>query len=169
MRTLCLRCLPCWKGIGVQDSDGFYEPLAYGAWWGWAGLLVLLAVAGWLTYVLVSTRNRADQIVPGRLTPAADGGLLRETYRERMDTVVDAAKAGRISLRSAHQELSLLARKYVRDAYGVDAPRMTLDEVARHPLPGLAAALEQLYPGEFGPEPLPSIDVSAAAAKSVVA
>lgn len=153
----------------MQDSDGFYAPLAYGAWWGWAGLLVLLAVAGWLTYVLVSTRRPAAAKVPGRLTPAADGGMLRKTYLERMDTVVGDAKAGRISLRSAHQELSLLARKYVRDAHGVDAPRMTLDEVARHPLPGLASALEQLYPGEFGPEPLPSIDVSAAAAKSVVA
>ncbi|MEE2568669.1 hypothetical protein V1638_04580 [Pseudarthrobacter sp. J64] len=153
----------------VQDGEGFYAPLAYGAWWGWAGFAVLLVTAGWLAWVFVATRRRkVTAPAPVRLTPKADAGLLRETYLERMDAVVADTRAGRIPLRSGHQELSLLARKYVRDASGVDAPRMTLDEISRHPVPVLASALEQLYPGEFGPEPLPSIDASAKAAKSVV-
>lgn len=151
----------------MQDSDGFYGPLAYGAWWGWAGVVVLGLVAAWFAFVLLSTRRPA----PGRtvrLPPGADGASLRVTYLERMDAVTDDARSGRIPLRMAHQELSLLLRKYVRDASGVDAPRMTLDEITRHSLPGVATALQQLYPAEFGPEPLPSIDASAAAAKAVV-
>ena len=39
------------------------------------------------------------------------------------------AAAGTRSDRSAHQELSLLIRSFVRDASGVDATRMTLAEL----------------------------------------
>lgn len=152
----------------MQAEPEFYGPLQYASVWVWAGVGLLVLVAAWYAIVFAATRaprGEEDRQRPGRLTDLAG---LKAVYLQRIDDVERDAAAGKRSARESHQELSLLLRKFVRDATGVDAPRMTRADLAEHPLPAAASAVGQLYPAEFGPEPLPSVAGSAAAARKAV-
>jgi len=148
----CLPCSRCWNGTAVENSSGFYAPLAYSAWLPWAGAGILLLVAGWLAFVVVSTRQGTGAATAARPAPPSDPSAVKREYLRRIDAVAADAAAGRLSARAAHQELSLLIRGFVRDAAGIDAPRMTLAELSRQGVPAAASAISSLYPVEFGPE-----------------
>jgi hypothetical protein len=152
----------------VHDNAGFYGPLQYSPLWLWAGTGLLALVLGWYVFVLLSTRTRPVPAAAPRFTPPSDINSLKEAYLLRIDAVVADAAAGRLTSRASHQELSLLVRKFTRDVTGVDAPRMTLAELASHPLPAAANAVGLLYPGEFGAEPLPPLARSAETARQAV-
>jgi uncharacterized protein (DUF885 family) len=151
----------------VQADPGFQGPLQYSPAWLWAGLGLLLLVAAWYIFVFTSTRQprRDTADVPAPLT---DLPALKAAYLQRISDVEQKAAAGSLAARAAHQEISLLLRRFVRDATGVDAPRMTHADLAEHPLPAAADAIWALYPGEFGPEPLPAVAASAATAREAV-
>ena len=152
----------------MQADSGFYGPLQYGPEWMWAGVALLVLVAAWYAVVLAATRRprEAREVKPS--AQLTDLAALKAAYLQRIDDVERDAAAGTRSVRSSHQEISLLLRKFVRDATGVDAPRMTHADLARYPLPAAAAAVGALYPAAFGPEPVPSVASSAAAARGAV-
>lgn len=152
----------------MQDEYGFYGPLQYSPGWMWLGLALLVLVAGWFAFVFLSTRKQRVPAASPRFTPPSDIAGLKEAYLQRIDAVAADADSGRLTARASHQELSLLVRKFVRDVTGVDAPRMTLAELHRHPLPPAAEAVGRIYPGEFGAEPLPSVAHSAETARQAV-
>ena len=164
-------------GTDVVDGD-FFGPLDYSAWFPWVGLGLLVLVAAWYTYVLPSTRRRpavrtAAQTAPSAPFAAPDLARLRRDYLQRIDAVDREAAAGTRSNRSAHQELSLLVRGFVRDASGVDAPRMTLAELravspAARNLPAAADAVAAMYPGEFATAPASAVPDAAETARGVV-
>jgi hypothetical protein len=173
------------------DGD-FLGPLDYSAWFPWAGLGLLVLVAGWCGYVVLSTRRRppVPQAVPPDPGPAAGPDLarLRREYLQRIDAVAGGAAAGTRSGRSAHQELSLLLRSFVRDASGLDATRMTLAELralGQAPpmqappgrttphtttpgLPALSRAVAALYPAAFGPAAASGVPEAADTAREVI-
>ena len=173
------------------DSD-FLGPLDYSAWFPWAGMGLLVLVAGWCGYVFLSTRRRppVPPAVPPDPGPAAGPDLarLRREYLQRIDAVAGGAAAGTRSGRSAHQELSLLLRSFVRDASGLDATRMTLAELrvlsqppashatpGRRPpsqlpagLPALSRAVAALYPAAFGPAAASGVPEAADTAREVI-
>jgi hypothetical protein len=151
----------------VPADPGFHGPLQYSPVWLWAGLALLLLVAAWYIFVFTSTRQPGGDTahVAARLT---DLPALKAAYLQRINDVEHKAAAGSMAPRTAHQEISLLLRYFVRDATGVDAPRMTHADLAEHPLPAAAAAVAALYPGQFGPEPLPAVAASAATAREAV-
>jgi hypothetical protein len=155
------------KGTAVQADPAFYGPLQYSPVWMWAGAALLALVAAWYAAIFASTRRPRDTAVrrPAALT---DLPALKNAYLERLDDLEREAAAGRLSLRAAHQEISLLLRSFVRDVTGVDALRMTRQDLERHPLPAAAAVVGILYPAEFGMEPLPPVAVSAASARNAV-
>lgn len=152
----------------MQDNGGFYAPLQYSQLWLWAGIGLLVLVLGWYAAVFLSTRKRPAPAASPRFTPPSDIQGLKEAYLQRIDAVEADAAAGWLTSRASHQELSLLVRKFTRDVTGIDAPRMTLAELGSHPLPAAATAVGRLYPGEFGPEPLPPLARSAEAARQAV-
>jgi hypothetical protein len=152
----------------VQDNPGFYWPLQYSPLWTWAGTALLVLVLAWYGFVFLSTRKGRVPVAAPRFTPPSDIHSLKEAYLQRIDAVTADAYAGRVTARASHQALSLLVRKFMRDVTGVDASRMTLAELDRHPLPAAADAVSRLYPGEFGPEPLPPVDVSAETVRRAV-
>lgn len=155
----------------MQADPGFYGPLQYSPAWLWCGAALLALVAGWYAYVFASTRKaeRSAQrsSKPGR-SALTDLPALKAAYLQRINEVEEAAAAGHLEARGAHQQLSLLLRGFVRDATGVDATRMTHHDLARHPLPAAADVVQALYPAEFGPGPLQSVSVSAAKASAAV-
>jgi len=155
----------------VQADPGFFGPLQYSPLWMCGGLLLLALVAGWYAFVLAATRaaNRPAPTGSGPVRPAlTDLPALKAAYLQRIHDVEQAAAAGILEARPAHQEISLLLRGFVRDATGVDATRMTHQDLVRHPLPAAAGVVEALYPAEFGPGPLPSVAASAARASAAV-
>lgn len=152
----------------MQVDPAFIGPLQYSPLWAWAGAALLAFVAAWYATVFAATRRRGTTDagrVPAALT---DLDTLKAAYLRRIDDVERSAAAGHLSQRAAHQEISLLLRRFVRDATGVDALRMTREDLVRHPLPAAAAAIEALYPAEFGLEPLPPVAASAANARNTV-
>lgn len=157
----------------MEDDSGFYAPLAYSAWLPWAGFGLLLLVAAWLAFVLVSTRQRKGAVPAASAGPPSDPSSLKRDYLRRIDAVAGDAAAGRLSARASHQELSLLIRSFVRDIAAIDAPRMTLAELHRQGIPAAALAISRLYPAEFSPgprdtEPRDSVAAAAEAAREVV-
>lgn len=153
----------------MQADPEFYGPLQYGPVWMWAGVALLVLVAAWYAFVLAATRRPPREVREvNRPAPLTDLAALKAAYLQRIDDVERDAVAGKRGARDSHQEISLLLRKFVRDATGVDAPRMTQADLASHPLPAAAAAVGALYPAAFGPEPVPSVASSAAAARRAV-
>ncbi|MET4095192.1 hypothetical protein ABIB51_002118 [Arthrobacter sp. UYCu712] len=122
---------------------------------GGAGIAV--PVGAWYTCVFLATRRqRAARGAKGAVpsTPPPDLRGLQRDYLERIDAVALEAGAGIRYARSSHQELSLLIRSFVRDASGVDAPRMTLAELravtgAGQPFSAVADAVGRSYPAAF--------------------
>lgn len=161
-------CSHSWKGTVVQADSEFHGPLQYSPVWMWAGLSLLLLLAGWYVFVFTSTRRPRMDKNAADVAPLTDLPALKAAYLQRITDVEHHAAAGNLAARSAHQEISLLLRRFVRDATGVDAPRMTHADLAEHPLPAAAAAIAALYPGEFGPEPLPAVEATAATARKAV-
>lgn len=152
----------------MQADPGFYGPLQYGPAWMWAGVALLALVAAWYGVVLAATRRPREAHAVHRPARLTDLAALKAAYLQRIDDVERDAAAGTRSARGSHQEISLLLRKFVRDATGVDAPRMTQSDLAGHPLPAAAAAVGALYPAAFGPDPVPPVASSAAAARRAV-
>lgn len=175
---------------GGLAGAGFLAPLQYSGWFLWAGLGLLTLVAAWYTFVLLGTRRR-PAAREGAPTPEAPQGStpdlarLRDEYLRRIDAVDREAAAGTRSVRSAHQELSLLIRSFIRDASGVDAPRMTLAELraagsaaprqpgaqyfpSEHHVRAAADAVAGLYQGAFAAAPASAVPDAARAAREVV-
>ncbi|MDP9983066.1 hypothetical protein J2W14_002468 [Pseudarthrobacter oxydans] len=175
-----------------MDGD-FFGPLEYSGWFPWAAFGLLVLVAVWYAYVFRSTRRRpgGQQAVQAPAPPAVavpDLARLRRDYLERIDAVDREAAAGTRSGRSAHQELSLLIRSFVRDASGVDATRMTLAELraagrvtavvpasgvgaagpAAPGIPAAADAIAALYPAAFAAGPASGAADAARTAREVV-
>jgi hypothetical protein len=134
----------------------------------WAGLALLVLVACWYVAVWAATRRRAPGTAGRRTAALTDLPALKAAYLQRIDDAERRGAKGQLSLRATHQEISRLLRSFIRDAAGVDALRMTRQDMRDHPLPAAADAVDALYPGEFGPEPLPSAAAAAARAREVV-
>lgn len=152
----------------MQADPGFYAPLQYSPWWLWAGIALLALVAGWYVFIFAATRRRPPGTEAERCAALTDLPALKAAYLQRIDDAERRAAEGRLGLRATHQEISILLRRFIRDATGIDALRMTRDDLAQHPLPAAAEAVDALYPGEFGPEPLPPASAAAARAREVV-
>ncbi|MBB6403222.1 hypothetical protein [Arthrobacter sp. AZCC_0090] len=151
----------------MQDNPGFYAPLQYNDQWIWAGCGLLLLVACWLGWVLWPNRRTTVAPAPAGVPPSGLPGL-RERYLAGIDAVVADAGAGRIPERDAHQQLSILLRAFASEASGVDATRMTLQELHRNGLRPIAAGVAGMYPAEFGPGQQGAVAESAEAARQAV-
>lgn len=152
----------------MQADPGFYGPLPYNPAWVWCGAAILALVAGWYAYLWWSTRAVPTSPAAPTRPALTDLPALKAAYLQRIQDVDRDAAAGTLEARAAHQQISMLLRGFVRDATGVDATRMTQQDLAQHPLPAAADAVEALYPAEFGPGPLPSVGASAARAAAAV-
>ncbi|WP_285245297.1 hypothetical protein [Pseudarthrobacter sp. fls2-241-R2A-127] len=152
----------------MQADPGFYGPLPYNPAWVWCGAAILALVAGWYAYLWWSTRAAPTSLAAPTRPALTDLPALKAAYLQRIQDVDRDAAAGTLEARAAHQQISLLLRGFVRDATGVDATRMTQQDLAQHPLPAAADAVEALYPAEFGPGPLASVGASAARAAAAV-
>lgn len=156
-----------------MPADDFYPPMLYSSLWTVVGLLLLTAIAGWGLLVWWRTRApRAGRVRPVWNTPEGRLAQLKAEYIARIDEVIRRSIRGELPVRDAHQEISALVRRFVEEAIGVSAPRMTLTDLRASGVPALGPVTDvvgRLYPGEFGVDGAATLEESAQAARAVVA
>jgi hypothetical protein len=127
----------------------FNGPVAYGDRWIWLALLGLALVVLYYVAVVWLTRERAPE------SPAwapADSPSARHEHLDRIARIEADVRAGRLSARDGHQQLSETVRSYVGQVSHLPAPTMTLADF-RHQAPrALTDAIELMYPPEFAPD-----------------
>jgi hypothetical protein len=159
----------------MSAGDELYPPAQYGG--GWIllalGILVLLALAGWLLFFL--TRPKRSVTLPGQLPIAPPTGdvlsMLRTEYDARIAQIEAAYRAGSLSARSANLELSRVVRAFVNEYSGLEAPVLALDDLVKMGVqPALVEALARhYYPSAFRRGPALDPQAGAEAARKVVA
>ena len=107
---------------GVED---LLPPEAYSTWVPVVGGVLLLAVAGWYAFVLLSTRH------PDR--PKEAGPLSREgraRFEKEVHDALLAYQRGEQDLRGLHLELARIMRAFASERIGQDVQSWTAGEIA---------------------------------------
>ena len=118
----------------------------------WVVLAVVLAVLVMAYYVAVAHWARLG------FEPDVEASALEEARAEHLkqiDSIEASLRAGRLSLRTAFQELSLTVRSFVDDVTEVPARFMALEDLRHSADPRVADAIARMYPPEFEPEETP--------------
>lgn len=149
----------------MQDNPGFHGPLQYEGHWLWLGLLILLIVAAWYTWIFWP---RPASPSGSGYKRNADVAALRAACLSAIDSVVADAHAGRIAEREAHQQLSFLVRGFAASVTGRPVTSMTLQELAKEGLDPITSGIALIYPSEFAPRLAGTVKDSAAAARQAV-
>ncbi|MEE6281763.1 hypothetical protein [Georgenia sunbinii] len=110
----------------MSGADSLLPPEAYSWWVPALGGGLLLLVALWFTYVLLSTR-RPD---PTKQPPMT--GDARGRYEIAVDGAVADYRSGELDLRSLHLRLARLMRDFASDRIGRDVRPWTRSEIAAH-------------------------------------
>lgn len=139
----------------MPTGNGLFPPVQYSPLWGMLALLVVLALAAFYVLVPYLTRSRetaAPEPEPDTSWLPIDATALRSKYEQLITDVEAAHNRGELSLRAAHQRLSLVLRLFAYETSGIRAPQMTLGELRElrdaRAVP-LTAAVAKLYPGAF--------------------
>lgn len=134
----------------MPGDDLLYPPTQYGGGW----LLLLLALVALLVVgavlVAVLTRPRRAPVAPA-VPVAVALQQLRGEYLARIDDIERRARSGELDARRAHAELSRLMRGFVNEYSGLEAPVLTLQDLAARGVhPALVDALGRFsYPSLF--------------------
>ena len=152
----------------MPDIDDFFPPLGYDWWW-W--LVLPLFIALLVLWIVLSKRFAR---MPGwRLRTAGGPSVPKvlplpvDVRRKALGRIADVelrVKAGFISPRDAHIELSGILRELAFYTTRFDARTMTLTDLRRAGLTRLADTIASFYPVSFAPaeaiEAQPAIDAA---------
>lgn len=114
-------------------------------------LLITLIILGVLILIWMKYRKKKEKPVVQEVprAPKAPSVPVRTRYCNRIDALSVQLSENKIDTRCAHQELSLLLRKFVNEVTGVKVQNCTLDQIKKMDLPTLAALIEECYAPEF--------------------
>ncbi|MDI2033113.1 hypothetical protein [Paenarthrobacter nitroguajacolicus] len=149
----------------MADDPTFYAPLQYQSLWMWLGIVLIVVVAGWYAWLFRPQRKRLPAGTEAKLP---DVETLRSHCLAAIETTARDADAGRVPEREAHQRLSFLVREFAGAATGLPVTSMTLDELRREGLDGLAEGIAGIYPSEFSAANIMPVQNSAEIARRVV-
>lgn len=151
-------------------GDGFFPPVQYSPFWMVLGIgIVLLVVAFYVVVPLLTRSHRVErEPVDTSWMPQEPTETLRGKYIDLIGEVEAAHHRDEVSLRAAHQRLSLLLRFFAYESSGIRAPQMTLADLREAHATPLGDAVEQLYPGAFSEIERGSVIEAADMARRVV-
>jgi hypothetical protein len=133
----------------VDLPEEFTGPVGYADRWLW--IAVGLAVALVVYYLLAWWFTRPPRPValarPG--VPLPD---VRQQHLARIDRVEARVRAGEITARDGHQQLSEVVRDYVAAVTTLPARTMALADFRDRAPVALVEVLELVYPPEFAPD-----------------
>lgn len=158
----------------MPAPDDLYPPAQYG--WGWIllaiGVLLLLGLGTWLLLFLTRPRRSLSlagaPVVEPLFTDVLDA--LRTDYLARIQHIEDEYRARNMTPRRANLELSRTVRAFVNEYSGLEAPVLSLDDLAARGVhPSLIDAIRRhYYPSIFQPGPAVDPTFGADAARTVV-
>lgn len=111
----------------MSGTDFLLPPEAYSIWVPVVGGALLLAVAAWYAFVLLSTRRPARPKGPGALSP--DG---RTRFERDVEEAMSAYQRGEHDLRALHLELARVMRAFASERIGRDVRSWTAREIAAY-------------------------------------
>lgn len=111
----------------MSGDESLLPPEAYSAWVPVVGALLLLAVAGWYAFVLLSTRRPRP---PRERAPLSDEGRAR--FEQEVEGAIASYRRGEQDLRGLHLELARIMRDFASERIGRDVRSWTAGEVAAH-------------------------------------
>lgn len=135
--------------LAIDLPEEFTGPVGYADRWLWiaAGLAVALVVYYLLAWWFTRAPRPAALARPG--VPLPD---VREQHLARIDQVDARVRAGEITAREGHQQLSEVVRDYVAAVTTLPARTMALADFRDRAPVALVEVLELVYPPEFAPE-----------------
>lgn len=134
----------------MPGGNGFFPPVAYSPLWAALAVAILLMLAAF--YIVVPLLTRQPRVAEPEADLSwmpVDVPALRGKYDVLISEVEAAHRGGELSIRAAHQRLSLLLRLFAYESTGIRAPHMTLAELREGSNTPLSDAVARLYPGEF--------------------
>ncbi|GAB3143522.1 hypothetical protein [Marisediminicola antarctica] len=134
----------------MPGGNGFFPPVAYSPLWAALAVVILLVLAAFYIVVPLLTRQaRVEEPEVDVSWMPVDVPALRGKYEVLISEVEASHRLGELSVRAAHQRLSLLLRLFAYESSGIRAPHMTLAELREGRDTPLSDAVAKLYPGEF--------------------
>ncbi|MCY7325323.1 MAG: hypothetical protein LH605_04240 [Microbacteriaceae bacterium] len=153
----------------MPGGNGFFPPVAYSPLWAALAIVILFALAAFYVVVPLLTRQaRVEEPEVDVSWMPVDVPALRGKYEVLISEVEAAHRSGELSLRAAHQRLSLLLRLFAYESSGIRAPHMTLADLREARNTPLSDAVAKLYPGEFEAVERGSVQDAAEVARRMV-
>ncbi|WP_413451808.1 hypothetical protein AA0Y32_14180 [Georgenia phoenicis] len=148
----------------MSGAESLLPPESYSTWVPVVGVLLLLAVAGWYAFVLLSTRRPDRPREPGPLSP--DG---RARFEEDVEAALAAYRAGESDVRGLHLELARIMRSFASERLGRDVRSWTAREVAEHdPTAQLGDLLHRWEEPSFARRSDAEAETAASSAREVI-
>lgn len=156
--------------LAQSGPQGTIMPVVpYSMMWAILGVLLVTAVIVYYLLAYQLTRPRPERVPapePPRLVSVPE---LQHDYLIEVDTVARRYRAGELTPRRAHAELSIVIRDFITQATGVEADKMTLTELRRTPFVGASHAVSEFYPLVFGVDETRTVEHGIDAARQVIA
>ncbi len=134
------------------NSNLLFEPASYNILWTLLGAVCLLLVIIILLAIFLATRKKKIKTI-AHLAPKKpviiDINAIREKYLLEVVRIESEFDARKIKASKAHQELSLVVRKFYTEAYRFRAEFLTLTDLKKSSKKALTATIEKYYPEEF--------------------
>lgn len=138
-----------------------FGPQPYSSWWLWLAVLLILAVSGWYTAVLVWTLP-SHQLRRIPVVRRVHAWLIRNTFARGVQGIADEHAAGRMSARAAFAAISRTLRSFLHQATGTRAQYLHVGAMADANLAAAEPLLTRLGNAQFNAEARVDVaDVSA--------
>ena len=155
----------------MQDAKELLPLIGYQWQWIVIGSVLIVASIGWVVFIFWHTRHRVRKtvatIAPQKLA-GVDLAKLQKKYLGLIDRIAEDAGARTITIRQAHQKLSLLVRLFAFEATGYPAQVMTLSDLENGKFPALQKTITAYYPLEFAALETQEVTVAVSLAKEMV-
>lgn len=149
-------------------ENGFFPPVDYSGWWVALAVAIIAVIIAFFVLVPLLTRARERQPEPVDTSWIPAPVSIREKYVELIGEVEQSHRRGELTIRGAHQRLSMLLRFFAYESSGIDAPQMTLADLRETRATPLSDAVARLYPGAFREVERGSVDEASDMARRVV-
>ncbi|BDX34919.1 hypothetical protein TUM20985_54660 [Mycobacterium antarcticum] len=126
-------------------------PMPYSSWWFWVAVALTVALPAWYAAVVVATMPRRRlRGVP--VLGATRDRLLRHRFARAVHAIGDRYRAGELGAAPTGEAVSRELRRFLREATGVPAEFMQLDDIATSEIGTAADVLADLIDVQFNAE-----------------
>ena len=123
-------------------------PQPYSSWWFWVAVALTVALPSWYAAVVVATMPRRRlRGVP--VLGATRDRLLRLRFARAVHAIADRYRAGELAAAPTGEAVSRELRRFLREATGVPAEYMQLDDIAKSEIATAAVVLAELIDVQF--------------------